>query len=151
VVKCRPPGNRDPLPEEAAACLPFLYKQIGALKPTVILAAGRVAAHRLLGTEEALGRLRGKFFSFALPDAGREEGAAGTAEIPLAVTYHPSALLRDESLKGPAFEDLKLLMARLVSLDGTYREEARPLLAKYALRDARFAALVKDALEGSRV
>jgi DNA polymerase len=103
VVKCRPPNNRDPLPGETAACAPFLERQIRLLKPRLILCVGKVAAGTLLKTEEPVGRLRGRFASFS---------AADTA-IPVLVTYHPSALLRNEELKRPAWEDLKLLRAVL--------------------------------------
>jgi DNA polymerase len=99
VVKCRPPGNRDPAGDEKEACLPWLEGQIQALRPRVILALGRVAATTLLGSEEGIGRLRGRWF---------ERGG-----IPLLASYHPSAILRDESLKRPAWEDLKTLRFRL--------------------------------------
>jgi DNA polymerase len=111
VVKCRPPGNRDPLPGETLACAPFLSRQIALLKPLVILSLGRVAARLLLNTEEGIGRLQGHF-------AGYRD--AGTPAIPLLPTYHPSALLRDESLKRPAWEDLKTLRAKLSELDEAY-------------------------------
>jgi DNA polymerase len=110
-VKCRPPGNRDPLPEETAACAPFLKRQITLLRPRVILAAGRVAAQSLLGTVEPIGKLRSRFKEYSAGD--------GTA-IPLLPTYHPSALLRDETLKRPAWEDLKTLRSFLAELDGDY-------------------------------
>jgi len=103
VVKCRPPGNRDPKPEELAACAHFLRRQIKLLNPKFILTAGRIAAQTLLDTGEPVGRLRGKFTDIL----------AGEKAIPLLVTYHPSALLRNEDLKRPAWEDLKLLRARL--------------------------------------
>jgi DNA polymerase len=115
-VKCRPPGNRDPLPEESAACLPFLEAQIRLLRPRVILSAGRVATGLLLQTGEGIGRLRGRFAEYRLPGAGE-------APVPLLPTYHPSALLRDESLKRPAWEDLKTLRARLAELDPGYARE----------------------------
>jgi DNA polymerase len=134
VVKCRPPENRDPRPEEAAACLPFLHRQMAALRPRVILAAGRVAAHYLLGTEEPIGRIRGKFFPLPVP---------GLGQVPLIAIYHPSALLRSESLKIPAFDDLKTLMARLLFLDEEYREEMQSLAERYAAKDPRFAALLR--------
>jgi DNA polymerase len=102
VVKCRPPENRDPLPEETAACAPFLARQIALLKPRIILAAGRVSSRTLLGAEEGIGKLRGRFYDYG--------------GIPLLPTYHPSALLRDESLKRPVWEDLKALRARLEEL-----------------------------------
>jgi DNA polymerase len=102
VVKCRPPENRDPLPEEAAACASFLARQIALLKPLIILTVGRVPTQKLLDTEEGIGRLRGRFHDY--------QG------IPLLPTYHPSALLRNEDLKRPAWEDLKSLRAKLAEL-----------------------------------
>jgi uracil-DNA glycosylase family 4 len=99
VVKCRPPGNRDPLPEESAACLPYLRGQIAALRPRAILAAGRVAAQTLTGLTAGVGELRRRQLSY--------EG------VPLAVTYHPSAVLRDSSLRRPVWEDLKRLKSTL--------------------------------------
>lgn len=95
VVKCRPPGNRDPAPEEAAACEPYLKRQIALIKPKVILVVGRIAAHNLLKTDAALGTLRGKHFSYA--DTG----------IPVVVTYHPAYLLRSPREKRKAWEDLQ--------------------------------------------
>ncbi|MDR2134901.1 MAG: uracil-DNA glycosylase [Treponema sp.] len=102
VVKCRPPGNRDPLPEEIAACAPFLERQIRLLRPKIILCAGKVAAQALLETGRPVGELRGVLHSVSRP-----------APIPLVVTYHPSALLRNEAYKRPAWEDLKMLRAKL--------------------------------------
>jgi DNA polymerase len=99
VVKCRPPGNRDPLPEETAACAPFLARQIRLLKPLIILTVGRVPTQRLLDTDTGIGKLRGRFHDYR--------------GIPLLPTYHPSALLRNEELKRPAWEDLKTLRAKL--------------------------------------
>ncbi|MDR0387493.1 MAG: uracil-DNA glycosylase, partial [Treponema sp.] len=142
-VKCRPPGNRDPEFAEIRACAPFLLRQIEALKPLLILAVGKVAANRLLhaGDEaappEPIGRLRGRFFDPGFsgsPDQGENSG------IRVLATYHPSALLRDESLKTQAFEDLKKLMLRLAALNEEYRRESRPLMAKYAAKDPVFAA-----------
>jgi DNA polymerase len=105
VVKCRPPNNRDPLPEETAACASFLERQIQVLKPRFILCAGRIAAQTLLKTDEPVGKLRGSFKTFR----------AGGCDIPLLVTYHPSALLRNEELKRPAWEDLKTLKAAIAN------------------------------------
>jgi DNA polymerase len=141
VVKCRPPNNRLPTQDETAACLPFLCRQIAALRPRVILAAGRVAAHNLLGIEETMGRLRGTLYPYRLPPAFA--GGAPSTEIPLIATYHPSALLRDPGLKRPAFDDLKFLMAHLASLDPVYRAEAQPLINKYAAKDSRLAPLAE--------
>jgi DNA polymerase len=146
VVKCRPPENRDPLPEETAACLPFLARQIALLSPAVILCVGRVATQALLNTGEGIGRLRGNFTWFQGFTASGPAGVA-QAPIPLLPAYHPSALLRDESLKTPAFQDLKLLMARLAGLDPGYAAEVRPLLQKYAATDAAFAARVREYLD----
>lgn len=96
VVKCRPPENRDPRPEEAASCAPFLDRQIALLAPRVILAVGRVAAQRLLGTDTPVGRLRGRVHCY---------GATG---IPLVVTWHPAYLLRRPDAKADAWRDLVL-------------------------------------------
>ncbi len=93
IVKCRPPQNRDPLPEEVAACIPYLKRQIALVKPDAILCLGRVAAHVLLQREDALRDLRRVVH--------RYEG------IPLVVTYHPAAVLRNLDLRGAVWEDLK--------------------------------------------
>jgi DNA polymerase len=95
VLKSRPPGNRDPRPEEVAACLPYLMRQVALIEPRIILAVGRIAAQNLLGTDEPLGRLRGRVHRF---------GASG---VPLVVTYHPAYLLRSPGEKRKAWEDLK--------------------------------------------
>jgi DNA polymerase len=150
VVKCRPPGNRDPAPEEIAACAHFLTRQIALLKPLAILCAGRVASRHILHTEEGINRLRGRFGEYPAAFEIMENGtlqSAGMVPIPVLPAYHPSAILRDESLKRPAFEDLKLLMAKLVSLDPGYAAEVRPLLAKYAAGDGDFAARVREYLD----
>lgn len=99
VVKCRPPGNRDPLPEETAACLPYLREQIALLRPRAILAVGRVAAQALTGLTAGIGELRRRHYEY--------EG------LPLWATYHPSAVLRDPALRAPVWEDLKRLKAAL--------------------------------------
>ncbi|MDR1301794.1 MAG: uracil-DNA glycosylase [Treponema sp.] len=103
VVKCRPPHNRDPLPEETAACASFLTRQLSLLKPRMILCLGRVAIQALLHTDEGIGKLRGKLSNY--------QG------FPLLGTYHPSALLRNASLKRPVWEDLKILRTQLAVLD----------------------------------
>ncbi|QJR10903.1 hypothetical protein DSM104443_01973 [Usitatibacter rugosus] len=92
VVKCRPPGNRTPTPEEAAACAPFLDAQIDHIKPRLIVALGKTAASRLLNTESSLASLRGRVHAYR-----------GT---PLIVTYHPAYLLRTLPDKSKAWEDL---------------------------------------------
>ena len=115
MVKCRPPENRDPGPDEITACLPYLEQQITLLKPRLILCAGRVAAQNLLKTSAGINALRGKFIEFKLNQAAVLQNEEMV--IPLLPTYHPSALLRDESLKRPAWEDLKLLRTKLGSLN----------------------------------
>lgn len=102
VVKCRPPGNRDPEPVEVATCLPFLEAQIQAVNPKVIVALGRVAASSLLGRQESLAKIRGEFHYWK--------------GIPVMPTYHPSYLLRQEPDRRPkaeAWDDLKKVMALL--------------------------------------
>lgn len=108
IVKCRPPQNRTPLAEEADACSSFLEAQINLLQPHMILAAGRTAGQNLLKTDMSLTRLRGRFYDYN--------------GIPLLVTYHPSALLRDASLKRPAWDDLKIFRARLLEIDPHYAD-----------------------------
>lgn len=92
VLKCRPPGNRDPQPNEVEQCEPYLKRQIELLQPKLIVALGRHAAHSLLRTEQPLNRLRGQKFSY--------QG------IPLIVTYHPAYLLRSPLEKRKAWDDL---------------------------------------------
>ena len=95
ILKSRPPGNRDPKPDEVAACLPYLMRQIALLQPRLMLAVGRIAAQNLLATDTALGRLRGQVHHF------------GELNTPLIVTYHPAYLLRSPADKCKAWEDLK--------------------------------------------
>ena len=99
IVKCRPPSNRVPEPDEAHTCMPFLEQQIAAIKPEVIVALGSTAATYLLGVKSALGALRGKIHA--------SRGAK------LIVTYHPAFLLRDPRQKKEAWADLKMAMAEL--------------------------------------
>ena len=94
VVKHRPPGNRNPLPEEVEACFPYLIRQLELIKPKVIIAFGNFAAQTLLNTKDGVGKLRGPVHTY--------EG------IPLVVTYHPAALLRNPNWKRPTWEDVKL-------------------------------------------
>lgn len=103
IVKCRPPMNRDPAPDEQAACIAFLDRQIDLLRPRAFLALGRIPAQTLLDTRNGIGQLRGHVHQFR--------------GCPLVATYHPSALLRDENLKRPAWEDLKLLKSLLDGLE----------------------------------
>jgi uracil-DNA glycosylase len=95
ILKSRPPGNRDPLPAEVAACLPYLERQIELIRPRLILAVGRIAMQNLLGTDSSLGRMRGQVHEF------------GGLKTPLIVTYHPAYLLRKPEDKRKAWEDLK--------------------------------------------
>jgi uracil-DNA glycosylase len=95
VLKCRPPGNRDPSAAEAAECLPYLEQQIALLKPKILLVVGRVAAQNLLRTDSPLGRLRQQVHRF------------GLSQVPLVATYHPAYLLRTPADKRKAWEDLK--------------------------------------------
>jgi DNA polymerase len=94
VLKSRPPGNRNPAPEEVAACLPYLERQIQLIQPKIIIALGRFAVQSLLNTEEAIGKLRGRVHQY--------QG------VPLIVTYHPAYLLRNLPDKEKAWEDLCL-------------------------------------------
>ncbi len=94
VVKCRPPQNRKPLPDEVAACIPYLYRQIELIKPKVIVALGGTAGEALLGVKKSLGELRGKVHRFG--------------GIPLVVTYHPAALLRNPNWKKPTWDDVRI-------------------------------------------
>ncbi len=95
ILKCRPPENRDPRPEEIETCKVHLLEQIKLIHPKIILALGRISAQALLETKSSLGQLRGRFHDFS--------------GIKLLVTYHPAALLRYQQYKRPAWEDLKLL------------------------------------------
>lgn len=104
IVKCRPPENRDPLPDEQSACFSFLEAQIHVLKPKMILCMGRISGQKLLNTETPVGKLRGNFHDYH--------------GVPVLVTYHPSALLRNEELKRPAWEDLKLFRRKLDEITG---------------------------------
>lgn len=95
VVKCRPPGNRDPEPVEAEACRPYLEQQIRLVKPKLIVALGRIAAQRLLNTDEPLSRLRGPLHAY------------GPDRTPLFITYHPAYLLRSPREKAKSWDDLR--------------------------------------------
>lgn len=99
VIKCRPPSNRDPQPEEIAACEQFLKLQLAAIRPRIIIALGRFAAQTLLQTKEPIGRLRGHWHEY--------QG------ISLMPTYHPAYLLRNPAGKRDVWEDMKLVLQRL--------------------------------------
>ncbi|HET6436757.1 MAG TPA: uracil-DNA glycosylase [Anaeromyxobacter sp.] len=99
VVKCRPPGNRNPEPDEILACEPFLRAQLAALRPRVIVALGKFAAQTLVGEAAPISRLRGRWF--------RYEG------VKLMPTFHPAYLLRSPEEKKKAWDDLQLVMREL--------------------------------------
>ncbi|MEO6694789.1 MAG: uracil-DNA glycosylase [Ignavibacteria bacterium] len=94
ILKCRPPANRNPLPEEIINCEPYLYKQLEMIKPKMILALGTLAAQTLLRSKETLGKMRGKFHTYN--------------GIKMMVTFHPAALLRNPGWKKPTWEDVQL-------------------------------------------
>jgi DNA polymerase len=94
VLKHRPPGNRNPMPEEVTACSPYLVRQIELVRPKVILALGTFAAQTLLETKATIGKLRGQIHRYY--------------GVPLIVTYHPAALLRNPAWKRPTWEDVQL-------------------------------------------
>jgi DNA polymerase len=96
ILKCRPPGNRDPQPDEAATCEPYLLRQIELVNPRIILAVGRIAAQNLLKTDTPIGKLRGSVHHL------------GPRAIPVVVTYHPAYLLRSPQEKRKAWQDLCL-------------------------------------------
>jgi len=101
IVKCRPPNNRDPEPDESTACLLYLERQIEILKPTAILSAGRISSQILTGMSSGIGALRGHVYRYK-----------GISLVP---TYHPSAVLRNPELRASVWEDLKLLKSLLES------------------------------------
>lgn len=109
IVKCRPPGNRDPRPEEIKACSGYLAAQIELVRPRIILTLGRVAAQALLASTQTLGRLRNRWHEYC--------------GVPVWVTYHPAALLRNASYKRPAWEDLQLVRDRLKALSATQQSD----------------------------
>jgi DNA polymerase len=96
ILKCRPPNNRDPSPEEVACCHAYLERQIDLIQPALILAVGRIAAHNLLHSDLQVGRLRGRVHRY------------GQRQIPLIVTYHPAYLLRSPLEKRKVWDDLQL-------------------------------------------
>lgn len=98
ILKCRPPENRDPKPEEVAVCASYLQQQIDLIQPKIILAVGRIAAQNLLQTETPIGKMRGQRYEYA------------NTGIPVVVTYHPAYLLRSPREKRKAWQDLQLAM-----------------------------------------
>ena len=108
IVKCRPPGNRQPERDESETCSPFLMRQIAAIKPKVIVALGATAAKGLLALSAPMTELRGRWYDFK--PAGSDPAWPGSR---LAVTYHPAFLLRDPRQKGEAWKDLQMVMKYL--------------------------------------
>ena len=104
VIKCRPPGNRNPAPEEVSTCQPFLFQQIDIIRPKVIVALGTFAAHTLLGTDAPISRLRGRVHLFR-------------GGIKLVPTFHPAFLLRSPDRKRDVWEDMKHVRALLAGED----------------------------------
>jgi uracil-DNA glycosylase family 4 len=104
ILKSRPPGNRDPRPQEITACLPYLHRQIALVRPKLLLAVGRIAAQTLLGTDAPLGQLRGRVHRL------------GEHNVPLIVTYHPAYLLREPAQKRKAWEDLQFARSLFTQL-----------------------------------
>ena len=109
VVKCRPPANRDPLPDESRACLPFLQRQIRLLRPRALLSVGRIASQVLTGRDMAIGALRGQVYYFEVPGLPHA--------LPLVTTYHPSGVLRNSALRRAVWDDLRLLQPLLAAAD----------------------------------
>ncbi len=112
VLKCRPPGNRDPQPVEVERCLPYLHRQVALVRPRLVLAVGRVAAQSLLGTDAPLSRLRAVVHRF------------GPLNTPLIVTYHPAYLLRTPADKRKAWEDLKFARRTFEALEAAESAES---------------------------
>ena len=99
VVKCRPPGNRDPKEDEVASCAPYLDSQIDLIQPAVLVALGKPASHRLTGTTKPMGAMRGRWSTYR--------------GIPLMPVFHPAYLLRTPKAKREVWNDLKMVMERL--------------------------------------
>ncbi len=111
IVKCRPPGNRTPERDECETCSPFLMRQIGVIRPKVIVALGATAAKNLLSVNDSMASLRGRFYDYSPP--GIADESDGPLQCKLAVTYHPAFLLRDPRQKKEAWKDLQMVMRYL--------------------------------------
>jgi len=111
IVKCRPPGNRTPERDECDTCSPFLMRQIGVIRPKVIVALGATAAKNLLGVNDSMASFRGRFYDYSPPRTLMDAGESFTCK--LAVTYHPAFLLRDPRQKKEAWRDLQMVMQYL--------------------------------------
>lgn len=99
IVKCRPPSNRDPRPDEVTACRGYLEQQIELVQPRVIVALGKVAAQTLLGMDETLGRMRGRWYD--------------VLGVPTRVTYHPAGVLRNSQWRRPVWDDMQVVRDKL--------------------------------------
>ncbi len=117
-TKCRPPGNRNPQPDELEQCMPFLHAQIASIAPRIIVALGRPASNQLLGTDAPISALRGRFHDYARFGSERHS-------LKVMPTFHPAYLLRDPDKKRAAWSDLKLVMAELTRL-GIHAPNATP-------------------------
>jgi DNA polymerase len=113
IVKCRPPGNRQPERDECATCSPFLMRQIAVVKPKVIVALGATAAKTLLAMNSSMLQLRGRFYDFKPTGLTINKKNNDWTGSKLAVTYHPAFLLRDPRQKGEAWKDLQMVMKEL--------------------------------------
>ena len=111
IVKCRPPGNRTPERDECDTCSPFLMRQIGVIRPKVIVALGATAAKNLLGVNDSMNSMRGRFYDYSPKRALMDTGEP--VECKLLVTYHPAFLLRDPRQKKEAWKDLQMVMRYL--------------------------------------
>ena len=120
IVKCRPPQNRTPERDECDTCSPFLMRQIGVIRPKVIVALGATAAKNLLGVQDSMASLRGRFYDFSPPGEVDENGEPLVCK--LTVTYHPAFLLRDPRQKKETWKDLQMVM-KYLGLEPPARKE----------------------------
>ncbi len=123
ILKCRPPGNRDPEPNEVETCEPFLLQQIEAIQPKIIVALGKYAAQNLLRTKTPISKMRGEFVQFQ--------------NRLLLPTFHPSYLLRNPSAKRQVWEDMKAVQARLRELGSTAGRPAEIPNPKSQIRNSK--------------
>jgi DNA polymerase len=107
ILKCRPPHNRDPKPEEVSCCMPYLQRQIDLVNPGMILCVGRIAAQNLLATDTPIGKLRGSVHRL------------GARQRPVVVTYHPAYLLRSPGEKRKAWSDLQFALNTFASIESS--------------------------------
>ncbi len=110
IVKCRPPGNRTPERDECETCIPFLMRQIAAIRPKVIVALGATAAKNLLAINSPMAELRGRWYDFRVNVNSQGRPDPNGPTVKLAVTYHPAFLLRDPRQKKETWKDLQMVM-----------------------------------------